>query len=84
MQTTLRCRPMAEGTRTRPSKRVRIGLGAGLAVERKHFRAATVAAALTELLNSPDVAGRCRVLAERITKERTINMACDLIEGLAR
>ncbi|OYV89117.1 MAG: hypothetical protein B7Z73_07195 [Planctomycetia bacterium 21-64-5] len=58
-------------------------LGAGASLSRKRFRATTVAAALAELLNSSQVAARCRQLAERLAAERPLETACNLIEGLA-
>jgi UDP:flavonoid glycosyltransferase YjiC (YdhE family) len=58
-------------------------LGSGSSVERKRFRAARVANALSQLLESPTVAARCRDLAERIRHDRPIETACDAIEQLA-
>jgi rhamnosyltransferase subunit B len=59
-------------------------LGAGLAVERKRFRATNVAHALSRLLNSPQVASRCRDLSERIARDRPLEIACDEIEQMAQ
>jgi rhamnosyltransferase subunit B len=59
-------------------------LGAGLSIERKHFRAANVAAALTQLLNSPGISTRCRELSARIAQDRPIDVACGRIEKLCR
>ena len=58
-------------------------LGAGLALSRKRFRAANVAAALSRLLDSPIIAARCRELAGRMAHERPIDTACDVIERLS-
>lgn len=58
-------------------------LGAGTSLAPKRFRAPAVAAALEELLNSSQVAARCRELAQRLAAERPIEVACDLIESLA-
>ena len=57
-------------------------LGAGLALSPKRFRAANVAATLSRLLGSSDIAARCRELAARIAQERSIDPACDMIERL--
>ncbi len=57
-------------------------LGAGLAVARKRFGGRNVARALSQLLDSPEVALRCRELAGRMAQDRPLDTACDLIENL--
>ncbi|MGH7137613.1 MAG: glycosyltransferase, partial [Pirellulales bacterium] len=56
-------------------------LGAGLALPPKRFQAANVAAVLRRLLDSPHVAIRCRELAEKIARERPLEVACDVVES---
>lgn len=58
-------------------------LGAGAALTPRQFRARRVAAALDELLNSTQVAARCRDLSQRLASEQSLKTACDVIESLA-
>lgn len=59
-------------------------LGAGGALLPKRFQAAKVAAALRRLLDSPQVAARCRELAEKLARERALEVACNAIETCMR
>jgi UDP:flavonoid glycosyltransferase YjiC (YdhE family) len=58
----------------------RMGVGAELAP--KTFRGPRVAETLRVLIESPDVAAKCRDVAARFSTARPIEQTCDLIEGL--
>ena len=55
-------------------------LGVGEAVWPKQFRGPAVAAALSELLNSPNTQVRCRELAARLANRDGLELAADAIE----
>ncbi|MCH8243880.1 MAG: glycosyltransferase [Planctomycetes bacterium] len=57
-------------------------LGVGDWLKRSAFRAPAVAQKLRYLLESKEVAARCRTLAQRVDKTRGLRQACDLIEEL--
>jgi UDP:flavonoid glycosyltransferase YjiC (YdhE family) len=57
-------------------------LGTGLALAPKRFQAANVAAVLRRLLDSPEVATRCREVAERVAQQRAVEVACNSIEAV--
>jgi UDP:flavonoid glycosyltransferase YjiC (YdhE family) len=57
-------------------------LGAGGIVPRKRFKPASVSAALAPLLDSPEVASRCRELASRCDGPASLGAACDRLEEL--
>jgi UDP:flavonoid glycosyltransferase YjiC (YdhE family) len=60
----------------------RLGVGAELTV--KKFQGPRVAETLRGLIESADVAAKCRAVAERFVNARPIEQTCDLIEGLVR
>ncbi|MCE9557144.1 MAG: glycosyltransferase [Planctomycetes bacterium] len=55
-------------------------LGVGRTVWPKQFRGPVVAAALSELLDSPDTLVRCRELAERLHNVDGLELAADVIQ----
>jgi rhamnosyltransferase subunit B len=57
-------------------------LGAGLALPPKRFQAPAVAAMLQRLLDSREVALRCREIARQMAEERPLETACEQIERL--
>ena len=57
-------------------------LGVADWLKRRAFRAPAVAQKLRYLLESKEVAARCRTLAQRVDKPRGLRQACDLIEEL--
>ena len=57
-------------------------LGVADWLKRSAFRAPAVAQKLRYLLESQEVAARCRTLAQRVDKSRGLQQACDLIEEL--
>jgi UDP:flavonoid glycosyltransferase YjiC (YdhE family) len=61
-----------------------VQLGVASEIARKHFRGREVAAALAPLLDSPQVASRCRELASRCNGPKSLAAACELLEQLAR
>lgn len=58
-------------------------MGAGLALPRRRFRSAIVATALAQLLDSAEIAARCREIAGRIIPNRAVEMACEVIERVS-
>lgn len=60
----------------------RLGIGAEIAVKR--FQGPRVASVLRSLIESPDVAAKCREVAGRFVNARPIEQTCDLIESLLR
>jgi UDP:flavonoid glycosyltransferase YjiC (YdhE family) len=60
----------------------RLGVGAELPV--KKFQGPRVAETLRALIESPDVAAKCREVAARFVHARPAGQTCDLIEGLVR
>jgi rhamnosyltransferase subunit B len=58
-------------------------LGVGEEISVRKFRGPAIAAALDRLLNSPDVAARCRALATECNGPASLNAACDALERLA-
>ncbi|MEX0939095.1 MAG: nucleotide disphospho-sugar-binding domain-containing protein [Pirellulales bacterium] len=62
------------------SRLVRHGVAASLSPRR--FRGARLARLLNSLLNSPEVARRCRALADRIDGEQPLVQTSDLLEQL--
>jgi UDP:flavonoid glycosyltransferase YjiC (YdhE family) len=59
----------------------RLGVGAELPV--KQFRGGRVAETLRRLIESADVAAKCREVAQRFVDARPLEETCDLIERLA-
>jgi len=57
-------------------------LGVGAIVPRKRFKPVTVSAALGPLLESAEVATRCRELASRCNGPASLSAACDRLEEL--
>jgi len=57
-------------------------LGVGAVVPRKKFKPARVAAALQPLIDSTEVAMRCREYAERCDGPASLSAACDQLEQL--
>jgi UDP:flavonoid glycosyltransferase YjiC (YdhE family) len=57
-------------------------LGVGRAILPKAFRGPVVAKALAELIGSPEVAARCRAVAEKLRGADAIGPACRAIEAL--
>jgi UDP:flavonoid glycosyltransferase YjiC (YdhE family) len=56
-------------------------LGVGTVVRRRKFKPARVSAALAWLLDSPDVAKRCRDLASRCDGSAALTAACEHLES---
>jgi UDP:flavonoid glycosyltransferase YjiC (YdhE family) len=73
--------PMSHDQPDNAERVTRLGVGAELPV--KKFRGPRVAETLRTLIESPDVAAKCKVVAERFVNARPIEQTCDLIEGLA-
>ncbi len=59
-------------------------LGLGLTLGQFAYTEARAAAAITRLVNSAEIRGRCLDYAPRIDTEASLGRACSLIEGLAR
>jgi UDP:flavonoid glycosyltransferase YjiC (YdhE family) len=58
-------------------------LGVAREISRSDFRGASVASALAPLLDSPEVASRCRELAAKCSGLRSLENACNELERLA-
>jgi UDP:flavonoid glycosyltransferase YjiC (YdhE family) len=74
-------RPMSYDQFDNSRRLVRLGVAQELSVRR--FHGPEVAAALSPLLNSPQVAARCRELAGRCDGPASLSAACDELERLA-
>ena len=74
-------RPMSYDQFDNSRRVVRLGVGAELSV--KQFNGARVAHELTRLLDSPEVASRCRDLAARCDGPAALAAACRALEELA-
>ncbi len=72
--------PMSHDQPDNAARLARLGVGTELSPKR--FRGPTVAAALAKLLNSADVAARCRAEAAKFEGQRPLEVACDAIEQL--
>lgn len=73
-------RPLAHDQFDNAARLSELGVGAELLPRR--FRGPAVAAALSRLLESPDVKARCRELADRIRGADPLEETCQLIEQL--
>jgi UDP:flavonoid glycosyltransferase YjiC (YdhE family) len=60
-----------------------VRLGVATEISQRTFRGPAVAAALSQLLESPGVAARCRDLAERCDGPAALGAACDALQELA-
>jgi rhamnosyltransferase subunit B len=74
-------RPMAFDQFDNSRRLVRLGVGEEISV--RQFRGPAIAAALDRLVNSSDVAAKCRELAAKCNGAASLNAACETLEQLA-
>jgi UDP:flavonoid glycosyltransferase YjiC (YdhE family) len=74
--------PMSHDQPDNAARLARLGVGSSLSPRR--FRGPAVARELDKLLNSPEVARRCRELATRFDTPAALRATCDAIESVAK
>jgi rhamnosyltransferase subunit B len=75
-------RPMAFDQFDNSRRLARLGVSEEISV--KKFRGPAIAPALERLLNSPDVAAKCRALAAKCNGPASLTSACEALEALAK